>query len=126
MYASAAMAAIVSQSSAARSVAISRRYHKVTSFPRGMMAPMPAAHLNLWKQHLGHVPETVWDQHELESLVLADNDLVEVSERIGELAKLRMLDLGHNQLTRVPGSLAGLDSLTDFLYLHDNRLSSLP
>jgi hypothetical protein len=58
--------------------------------------------LNLWKKHLGHVPDSVWcfaDQ--LETLVLADNDLADISERIGELRArgLRMLDLGHNLLT---------------------------
>jgi Leucine-rich repeat (LRR) protein len=50
----------------------------------------------------------------------------EVSEQIGRLKRLRMLDLGHNELTRVPDALADLDGLTDFLYLHDNRLTSLP
>lgn len=37
-----------------------------------------------------------------------------------------MLDLGHNKLTRVPESLADIEGLSDFLYLHDNRLTSLP
>ena len=68
----------------------------------------------------------MWNQTELETLVLAENDLTEVSDQIGRLWKLRMLDLGHNQLTRVPDVLADLESLTDFLYLHDNRLTSLP
>jgi Leucine-rich repeat (LRR) protein len=39
---------------------------------------------------------------------------------------LRMLDLGHNELTRAPDALSDLDGLTDFLYLHDNRLARLP
>ncbi len=82
--------------------------------------------LNLWKQHLGSVPDSVWEQTDLETLVLADNDLCEVSARIGLLRKLRMLDLGHNRLTEVPDALGDLDGLTDFLYLHDNRLQSLP
>src|SRR6476646_6970226 len=80
-----------------------------------------SSHLNLWKKRLGHVPDYIWDQTELETLVLADNELSEVSERIGRLKRLRMLDLGHNQLTAVPDHLADLDGLTDFLYLHDNR-----
>ncbi len=86
----------------------------------------PALHLNLWKKRLGRVPDWVWERTELETLVLADNNLSEVSAKIGDLKKLRMLDLGHNQLTSVPDTLAGLDSLSDFLYLHDNRLTSLP
>jgi len=40
--------------------------------------PAASAHLNLWKQHLGRVPESVWDQTDLETLVLADNSLSEV------------------------------------------------
>ena len=68
----------------------------------------------------------MWEQTELETLVLADNGLSEVSEQIGRLKRLRVLDLGHNELTQVPDALADLDGLTDFLYLHDNRLASLP
>jgi hypothetical protein len=62
--------------------------------------------LNYWKQHLGHVPESVWGQVDAETLVLADNDLGEVSAKIGRLRKLRMLDLGHNALTSVPGEMS--------------------
>lgn len=83
-------------------------------------------HLNLWKKRLGRVPDSVWEQTELETLVLADNELCEVSEQIARLKRLRMLDLGHNKLTRVPDGLGDLDGLTDFLYLHDNQLNSLP
>jgi hypothetical protein len=36
-------------------------------------------HLNLWKKRLGSVP--VWEQTELETLVLADNGLSDVSEQ---------------------------------------------
>jgi Leucine-rich repeat (LRR) protein len=72
------------------------------------------------------VPDYVWDETELETLVLADNALIELSEQIGHLKKLRMLDLGHNELTGVPHALGELDALTDFLYLHDNRLTTLP
>jgi Leucine-rich repeat (LRR) protein len=84
------------------------------------------SHLNLWKQQLGRVPDTVWDQIDLETLVLADNRLTEVSVRIGALKKLRMVDLGHNQLTHLPDTIGDLDRLTDFLYVHGNRLASLP
>jgi Leucine-rich repeat (LRR) protein len=83
-------------------------------------------HLNLWKKRLGRVPQWVWERTGLETLVLADNDLREVSDQIGRLKNLRMLDLGHNRLTNVPDTLADLDGLTDFLYLHDNQLTSLP
>jgi hypothetical protein len=48
-------------------------------------------HLNLWKHNLGKVPESVWSETQLETLVLAENGLTEISERIGGLKKLRML-----------------------------------
>jgi Leucine-rich repeat (LRR) protein len=82
--------------------------------------------LNLWKHQLGRVPESVWEQTELETLVLAENSLSELSEQIARLKRLRVLDLGHNALTCVPAGLGDLDGLTDFLYLHDNQLTSLP
>jgi Leucine-rich repeat (LRR) protein len=85
-----------------------------------------ASHLSFWKKRLGRVPEWVWVRTELETLVLADNELSEISNQIGRLKNLRMLDLGHNALTHLPDALANLDGLTDFLYLHDNRLTSLP
>jgi len=37
--------------------------------------------LNLWKKHLGSVPDHVWEQIELETLILADNDLSEISNK---------------------------------------------
>src|SRR5580700_9006421 len=52
-----------------------------------------ASHLNLWKKRLGSVPQWVWERTELETLVLADNDLSEISNQVGRLKKLRMLDL---------------------------------
>ena len=71
----------------------------------------PSTHLNLWKKHLGRVPDTVWQQTSLETLVLAENELTEISKQVGQLKKLRMLDLGHNRLTRIPDALGELDGL---------------
>jgi Leucine-rich repeat (LRR) protein len=62
----------------------------------------------------------------LEALVLADNGFTEVSERLGQLRSLRMLDLGHNQLSTIPETIGEIVGLSDYLYLHDNRLASLP
>jgi Leucine-rich repeat (LRR) protein len=90
------------------------------------MAIGPDAHLNLWKKHLGSVPDSVWEREDAETLVLAENGLSEISERIGRLRKLRMLDLGHNELKEVPAALGDLAGLSDFLYLHDNQLKALP
>lgn len=65
------------------------------------------------EKRLGRVSECLWERTDLETLVLSDNELSEVSSRIGRLKKLRMLDLGHNSLTQVPDALADLDGLTE-------------
>jgi Leucine-rich repeat (LRR) protein len=80
----------------------------------------------MWNQQLGRAPDWMWLRTDLEVLVLADNGLTYVSARIGDVTHLRMLDLGHNRLTRLPEVLGALACLTDFLYLHDNQLTSLP
>ena len=73
---------------------------------RDSMTIMPATvELNLWKKRLGHVPDWVWERTEVETLILADNGLTEISERIGRLQRLRTLDLGHNQLSQLPDTL---------------------
>ncbi|HVN02558.1 MAG TPA: leucine-rich repeat domain-containing protein [Caulobacteraceae bacterium] len=86
----------------------------------------PGPDLSLWKQALGAVPDAVWARTDLRTLILADNDLTEISPRLGGLKALRTLDLGHNRLTALPESLGALEGLSDFLYLHDNRLAALP
>ncbi|HEX5229897.1 MAG TPA: leucine-rich repeat domain-containing protein [Bryobacteraceae bacterium] len=91
-----------------------------------MPSSLQDRHLNLWKQQLERAPDWVWDRTDLESLVLAENGLAEISERIGGLRSLRMLDLGHNKLRAVPDALGEIEGLSDFLYLHDNELASLP
>src|SRR5262249_39309261 len=85
-----------------------------------------SVHFSLWKQALGVVPDEVWARTNLQTLVLADNDLTEISERVGDLRNLRMLDLGHNRLREIPARLGELEGLSDFLYLHDNELTTLP
>jgi Leucine-rich repeat (LRR) protein len=65
----------------------------------------PGASLNLWKKQLGTVPDWAWERTDIEALVLADNRLTSVSEKIAALKTLRMLDLGHNQLAQVPAAL---------------------
>src|SRR5580698_2601619 len=81
---------------------------------------------NLWKKHLRFVPDAVWEQSSTRVLILADNDLTEVSSRVGSLQHLRTLDLGHNKLVAIPEELGHITELRDFLYLHDNQLEALP
>jgi Leucine-rich repeat (LRR) protein len=79
------------------------------------MPSSSSSNLNLWRKQLGHIPDSVWQQSELETLILADNNLSELSGKIGHLKMLRMLDLGHNELTQLPDEIGGLPNLTNFL-----------
>jgi len=71
---------------------------------------MPLDHsmnLNVWKKHLGLVPDEVWEHLEIETLVLADNDLTEIPTKIGDLKHLRMkivLHLRAPSWHRAPGA----------------------
>lgn len=55
--------------------------------------------LNPWRQQLGEVTESVWQDTELQVLILADNGLTDLSPAIGQLHRPTTLDLGHNRLT---------------------------
>jgi len=61
---------------------------------------------------------------EVERLYAAEIGLESVPAWVGELTRLRTLDLGHNLLSSLP-SLARLQAL-EILYVHDNRLGVLP
>jgi hypothetical protein len=57
--------------------------------------------------HLGLVPDEVWEHLEIETLVLADNDLTEIPTKIGDLKHLRMkivLHLRAPSWHRAPGA----------------------
>jgi hypothetical protein len=82
--------------------------------------------LNLWRQELGEVPDSVWQQTELRVLILADNGLTTLPPGLGRLHRLTTLDLGHNALTSIPDELGMLTELNGCLYLHDNQLSRIP
>lgn len=62
--------------------------------------------LNLWRQQLGEVPESVWRRTELNVLILADTGLTALPAQIGKLYRLTTLDLGHNSLTSARTSSA--------------------
>jgi Leucine-rich repeat (LRR) protein len=61
--------------------------------------------LNFWKKNLGTVPGEVWNDTGITVLILAENALTALSTQIGQLQHLRTLDLGHNQLDRLPEEL---------------------
>jgi hypothetical protein len=59
-----------------------------------------ASRLTLWKKRLARVPDSVWERTELETLVLADNELSEVSEPIGRLSLWQRKSAAERELRR--------------------------
>ena len=81
--------------------------------------------LNLFRNELKSLPTGIGNLKELHVLIIANNQLRALPEEIGSLPNLRMLDAGHNLLADLPESFARISSITDYLYLHDNRLKAL-
>src|SRR3974377_895304 len=78
-----------------------RRKLERNSFAKiARMATPGGVRINLWKKQLGSVPDSVWEREDVETLVLANNGLREVSERIGRLKRLGITDLGLKQFKK--------------------------
>ena len=55
-------------------------------------------------------------------ILIHSRGLTRLPDEVWQHAEIRTLDAGHNQIDEVPV----LPPVTDFLYLHDNRLRSIP
>jgi Leucine-rich repeat (LRR) protein len=55
-------------------------------------------------------------------ILIAEQGLERLPEEVLRLPRIRVLDAGHNRLSEVPE----LPPVSDFLYLHDNRLRRVP
>lgn len=82
--------------------------------------------LNLWRQQLGQVPESVWRRTELQVLILADNGLTDLPPEIGRLYRLPPWTSATTTSPRCPPNWGDLAELSGCLYLHDNKLSEIP
>lgn len=65
------------------------------------------------------------DEREATRLILDGNQLEELTDAIGELTMLEVLDLAGNALTALPTQVVHLGRLR-YLYLHDNRFTEIP
>ena len=81
--------------------------------------------LNLSKQSLTSLPNTIGNLLYLEKLFLQDNKLSSLPTTIGNLIKLKVLDLDYNQLPSLPESLGNLTDL-QLLCCRKNKLRTLP
>jgi len=81
--------------------------------------------LNLQRNKIKKLPDSIGDINNLEDLNLSNNVLEVLPESIGNLKQLTDLDLGHNKLVKIPKSIGYLESLV-YLDLCGNPLTTLP
>jgi leucine-rich repeat protein SHOC2 len=81
--------------------------------------------LELSRQQLNSLPESIGQLTNLVNLGLYDNQLTSLPSSIGQLISLEWLNICSNQLESLPEAIGQLTNLTE-LYINDNQLTSLP
>lgn len=81
--------------------------------------------LDLANKELTQLPEFIGQLALLKQLDISGNKLVALPEAIGQLTQLRWLNLSDNRLTTLPDSMRNLRSLEQ-LFLHGNHALGLP
>jgi Leucine-rich repeat (LRR) protein len=87
--------------------------------------PSSVYRLDLSRQHLKELPDSLFLLVQLEELILAGNQLDQLSPMIGRLKNLRILELSNNRLHGLPPEIGKLTQLTH-LFLNRNRIEALP
>lgn len=77
--------------------------------------------IDFYARDLDSLSDGICDHVEAHTLLVANNRLTALPSCLARLTNLRTLDAGHNLITDVPE----LPEITDFLYLHDNRIRSI-
>ncbi|XP_019637297.1 PREDICTED: uncharacterized protein LOC109479750 [Branchiostoma belcheri] len=81
--------------------------------------------IDLRGRGLTSVPADVFDNRDVEHLVLSNNRLKSIPEEIGQLQKLQRLELDNNLLTQLPQAITTLPNL-QVIDLSHNKLETLP
>ncbi|XP_078700657.1 uncharacterized protein LOC144927212 [Branchiostoma floridae x Branchiostoma belcheri] len=81
--------------------------------------------IDLSNKGLTSVPAEVFNNRDVECLVLSNNRLKSIPEEIGQLQKLQRLDLENNLLTQLPQAITTLPNLQD-LYIQNNVFKEIP
>ncbi len=84
-----------------------------------------AISLYLNRKGLKRIPAEIGQLHKLKYLDLSDNQLTELPVQIGILANLTWLDLSNNRLVSLPSEIGQLSKI-EWLHLVGNRLNVLP
>jgi len=101
------------------------RKNQLTNVPESLGQLTALQSLRLDYNQLTRVPESLGQLTPLQKLYLHSNQLTSVPESLGQLTALQELYLNGNQLTRVPESLGQLTALRN-LYLNNNQLTRVP
>ncbi len=82
--------------------------------------------LDLSAQNITKVPESVFNQTDLEELNLSGNNLIgSLPAEVGRLQKLKSLNISNNKMTGLPAEIGQLLSLEE-LNVSNNQLTGLP
>ena len=91
----------------------------------GWLSQIQELSLNLSKNQLTNLPESISKLSNLKHLYLSENQLTNLPESISKLSNLSSLELNENQLMNLPESISKLSNL-DYLNLSENQLNNLP
>lgn len=96
-----------------------------TSLSEALKNPEKAYRLDLSKQKLRELPDTLFSLYNLQELKLAKNKLQNISPKIGNLTNLQKLDISRNNLSDFPSTIGNLTNLVE-LIANNNYIYKLP
>ena len=83
------------------------------------------SNLNLFDNNLTEFPSCICNLHRLKDLQLSKNQIKYVPETVGKLNNLVKLSIQSNKISVLPKSICDMEALTE-LYLSNNDLTSIP
>jgi Leucine-rich repeat (LRR) protein len=96
-----------------------------TSLDDAIANPSVVFRLNLSKQHLENIPESVFTLTNLQELDISDNNIEYIPSGIEKLRNLQTIDISNNKLKTLPAEIGNLINLK-YLLLNRNHIEILP
>lgn len=81
--------------------------------------------LNISNNNFAKIPDSVFEQPSIETLIATDNSITEISKDVKNLARLKMLKLSNNKIEELPDELFKLSCLSS-LSLNNNKIENVP